>query len=125
MAASKTTKTTKTTEKTVKTENAAPVAATIKEEKKMSLEALGIIETRGLVAAIEAADAMLKAANVQLVGTEKIGSGLVSVIVRGDVGAVKAAVEAGAQAASRLGELVAQHVIPRPHADVEKILPKF
>ena len=89
------------------------------------MEALGMIETRGLTASIEAADAMTKSANVQLVGTEKIGSGLVSVIVRGDVGAVKAAVEAGAQAASRLGELGAQHVIPRPHADVEKILPKF
>ena len=89
------------------------------------MEALGMIETKGLTASIEAADAMTKAANVTLVGTEKIGSGLVSVIVRGDVGAVKAAVEAGAQAASRLGELVAQHVIPRPHADVEKILPKF
>ena len=87
------------------------------------MEALGMIETRGLTASIEAADAMTKAANVELVGTEKIGSGLVSVIVRGDVGAVKAAVEAGAQAASRLGELVAQHVIPRPHGDVEKILP--
>ena len=97
----------------------------VKEEKKMSLEALGIIETRGLVAAIEAADAMLKAANVQLVGTEKIGSGLVSVMVRGDVGAVKAAVESGTAAASRLGEIIATHVIPRPHADVEKILPKF
>ena len=89
------------------------------------MEALGMIETRGLTASIEAADAMTKAANVTLVGTEKIGSGLVSVIVRGDVGAVKAAVEAGAEAASRLGELVAQHVIPRPHADVEKILPGF
>lgn len=87
------------------------------------MEALGMIETRGLTASIEAADAMTKAANVTLVGTEKIGSGLVSVIVRGDVGAVKAAVEAGAEAASRLGELVAQHVIPRPHSDVEKILP--
>ena len=87
------------------------------------MEALGMIETRGLTASIEAADAMTKAANVVLVGTEKIGSGLVSVIVRGDVGAVKAAVEAGAEAASRLGELVAQHVIPRPHQDVEKILP--
>lgn len=87
------------------------------------MEALGMIETRGLTASIEAADAMTKAANVTLVGTEKIGSGLVSVIVRGDVGAVKAAVEAGAEAASRLGELVAQHVIPRPHGDVEKILP--
>ena len=87
------------------------------------MEALGMIETRGLTASIEAADAMTKAANVTLVGTEKIGSGLVSVIVRGDVGAVKAAVEAGAQAASKLGELVAQHVIPRPNSDVEKILP--
>ena len=89
----------------------------------MSQEALGMIETRGLVAAIEAADAMLKAANVVLVGTEKIGSGLVSVMVRGDVGAVKAAVEAGGSSAQGLGELVATHVIPRPHSDVEKILP--
>ena len=89
------------------------------------MEALGMIETRGLTASIEAADAMTKAANVTLVGTEKIGSGLVSVIVRGDVGAVKAAVEAGAEAASRLAELVAQHVIPRPHGDVEKILPSI
>lgn len=89
------------------------------------MEALGMIETRGLTASIEAADAMTKAANVVLVGTEKIGSGLVSVIVRGDVGAVKAAVDAGAAAASKLGELVAQHVIPRPHGDVEKILPKI
>ena len=95
----------------------------VKEEKKMSLEALGIIETRGLVAAIEAADAMLKAANVQLVGTEKIGSGLVSVMVRGDVGAVKSAVEAGQTNASKLGEIIATHVIPRPHGDVEKIIP--
>jgi ethanolamine utilization protein EutM len=96
---------------------------TNKEEKRMSQEALGMVETRGLVAAIEAADAMLKAANVTLVGTEKIGSGLVSVMVRGDVGAVKAAVESGAASASKLGELVATHVIPRPHTDVEKILP--
>ena len=88
-------------------------------------EALGMVETRGLTAAIEAADAMVKAAEVVLVGTEKIGSGLVSVMVRGDVGAVKAAVEAGSANASRLGELVAVHVIPRPHSDVEKILPKF
>ena len=94
-----------------------------KEVKVMTQEALGMIETRGLVAAIEAADSMLKAANVTLVGTEKIGSGLVSVMVRGDVGAVKAAVEAGGANAGRLGELVAVHVIPRPHADVEKILP--
>ncbi len=91
----------------------------------MALEALGMVETRGLVAAIEAADAMVKAAEVQLIGTEKIGSGLVSVMVRGDVGAVKAATEAGSVAASKLGELVAVHVIPRPHNDVEKILPKL
>ncbi len=96
----------------------------IKEEVKMTQkEALGMIETRGLVAAIEAADAMLKAANVELVGTEKIGSGLVSVMVRGDVGAVKAAVEAGSSSATRLGEIIATHVIPRPHTDVEKIIP--
>ena len=95
----------------------------IKEDLVMVQQALGMVETRGLVAAVEAADSMLKAANVTLVGTEKIGSGLVSVMVRGDVGAVKAAVEAGADNASRLGELVATHVIPRPHADVEKILP--
>ena len=86
-------------------------------------EALGMIETRGLVAAIEAADAMVKAANVQLIGSEKIGSGLVSVMVRGDVGAVKAAVEAGGAAAANLGEVVATHVIPRPHTDVNKLLP--
>ena len=97
----------------------------IQEENIMALEALGMVETRGLVAAIEAADAMCKAANVTLVGTEKIGSGLVTVMVRGDVGAVKAAVESGADAAARLGELVATHVIPRPHADVEKILPSL
>jgi len=93
----------------------------MKGENKM--EALGMVETRGLTASIEAADAMTKAANVVLVGTEKIGSGLVTVMVRGDVGAVKAATEAGANAAQRLGELVAVHVIPRPHADIEKILP--
>ena len=87
------------------------------------MEALGMVETRGLVAAIEAADAMVKAANVILVGSEKIGSGLVSVMVRGDVGAVKAAVDAGAAAAGSLGEVIATHVIPRPHADVEKLLP--
>ena len=94
-----------------------------KEERRMAQEALGMIETRGLTAAIEAADAMTKAAEVTLIGTEKIGSGLVTVMVRGDVGAVKAAVETGADAAGRLGELVATHVIPRPHNDVEKILP--
>ena len=86
-------------------------------------EALGMVETRGLVAAIEAADAMVKAANVVLSGREKVGSGVVSVMVRGDVGAVKAAVEAGGNAAQALGEVIATHVIPRPHADVEKILP--
>jgi microcompartment protein CcmL/EutN len=96
------------------------------EEKIMAaLEALGMVETRGLVAAIKAADAMCKAANVTLVGTEKIGSGLVTVMVRGDVGAVKSAVEAGANNAGSLGELVATHVIPRPHNDVEMILPKI
>ncbi|HIS30093.1 MAG TPA: BMC domain-containing protein [Candidatus Limivivens intestinipullorum] len=91
----------------------------------MEFQALGMIETRGLVASIEAADQMLKSANVVLVGTEKIGSGLVSVMVRGDVGAVKSAVEAGSAAASKLGELIAVHVIPRPHNDVEKILPQI
>ena len=97
----------------------------IEEDLKMAMaqQALGMVETRGLTAAIEAADAMTKAAEVTLVGTEKIGSGLVTVMVRGDVGAVKAAVETGADAAGRLGELVATHVIPRPHNDVEKILP--
>ena len=89
----------------------------------MAFEALGMVETRGLVAAIEAADAMVNSAEVSLIGTEKIGSGLVTVMVRGDVGAVKAATEAGSNAASKLGQLVAVHVIPRPHADVEKILP--
>jgi microcompartment protein CcmL/EutN len=87
-------------------------------------EALGLIETKGLVGAIEAADAMVKAANVVLVGYEKIGSGLVTVMVRGDVGAVKAAADAGAAAARNVGEVVSIHVIPRPHTDVEKILPK-
>jgi len=112
-----------TRKKTVKKEEPAKTPAPVKEEIKMAMEALGMVETRGLVAAIEAADAMLKAANVVLVGTEKIGSGLVSVMVRGDVGAVKAAVEAGNASASALGEIVAVHVIPRPHGDVEKILP--
>ena len=90
----------------------------------MTQEALGMVETRGLVAAIEASDQMVKAADVTLIGTEKIGSGLVTVMVRGDVGAVKAAVEAGSAAAERLGEVIAVHVIPRPHSDVEKILPQ-
>ena len=95
------------------------------EEIKKAQEALGMIATRGLTAAIEAADAMTKSAEVTLVGTEKIGSGLVTVMVRGDVGAVKAAVESGSAAAGKLGELVAAHVIPRPHSDVEKILPSI
>ena len=86
-------------------------------------EALGMIETKGLVAMVEAADAMVKAANVRLIGKEQIGSGLVTVFVRGDVGAVKAAVDAGSAAAKRIGELVSVHVIPRPHSDVEYILP--
>lgn len=88
------------------------------------MKALGMIETRGLVAAIEAADAMVKAANVTLVGKEMVGGGLVSVLVRGDVGAVKAATDAGAAAADRIGELISVHVIPRPHSEVEIILPK-
>ncbi len=130
----KTTKTTNTA-KTTSTKKATEDTMSVKENSnksiqenkkgdfKMTQEALGMVETRGLVAAIEAADSMLKAANVVLVGTEKIGSGLVSVMVRGDVGAVKAAVEAGSSNAAKLGELVATHVIPRPHGDVEKILP--
>ncbi len=89
----------------------------------MDKQALGMVETKGLVGAIEAADAMVKAANVVLVGKEQIGSGLVTVMVRGDVGAVKASVDAGAAAAKRVGELVSVHVIPRPHQDVEKIIP--
>jgi ethanolamine utilization protein EutM len=87
--------------------------------------ALGMVETKGLVGAIEAADAMVKAANVRLIGKEYIGGGYVTVMVRGDVGAVKAATDAGAAAAKRVGELVSVHVIPRPHSDVEEILPKL
>ncbi len=90
----------------------------------MAGEAIGLIETRGLVGAVEAADAMVKAANVNLVGQERIGGGLVTVIVKGDVGAVKAAVDSGAAAAKRVGELISVHVIPRPHADLDMILPK-
>ena len=86
-------------------------------------EALGMIETRGLIGAVEAADAMVKAANVHLIGEQQIGSGLVTVMVRGDVGAVKAATDAGAAAAQRVGELISVHVIPRPHEEVESILP--
>ncbi len=87
------------------------------------MKALGMIETRGLTAAIEAADTMLKSANVEVVGTEKIGSGLVTVVIQGEVGAVKAAVEAGVENAQRIGEIVAAHVIPRPNADLVKMLP--
>ena len=126
MAEKKTTAAKRTTGAAAKT---APAAAPAEERKVevriMAQEALGMVETRGLTAAIEAADTMCKAANVTLVGTEKIGSGLVTIMVRGDVGAVKSAVEAGAANAERLGELVAQHVIPRPHTDVEGILPKI
>ncbi len=90
----------------------------------MTGDALGLIETRGLVGSIEAADTMVKAANVQLVGYEQVGGGYVTVMVRGDVGAVQAATDAGAEAAARVGEVVSVHVIPRPHADVETILKK-
>lgn len=91
----------------------------------MNSDALGMIETRGLVGAIEAADAMVKAANVTLIGCEKIGSGLVTVMVRGDVGAVKAATDAGAASARVIGEVVSVHVIPRPHTDTEKMISLF
>ena len=90
----------------------------------MAQDALGMVETKGLIGSVEAADAMVKAANVVLVGKEYIGQGYVTVLVRGDVGAVKAATDAGAAAARRVGELVSVHVIPRPHAEVERILPK-
>ena len=90
----------------------------------MSLEALGMVETKGLIGSIEAADAMVKAANVVLIGKEYIGAGYVTVLARGDVGAVKAATDAGAAAARRVGELVSVHVIPRPHADVDRVLPR-
>ncbi len=89
----------------------------------MAGDALGLVETRGFVASVEAADAMVKAANVQLIGYETIGAGYVTVMVRGDVGAVKAATDVGAEAAARVGEVVSVHVIPRPHAEVEAILP--
>lgn len=87
-------------------------------------DALGMVETRGFIGSVEAADAMVKAANVQLIGSESIGAAYVTVLVRGDVGAVKAATDAGAAAARRVGELVSVHVIPRPHADVDRLLPK-
>lgn len=90
----------------------------------MTADALGMVETRGLIGAIESADAMVKAANVILIGKEYIGAGYVTVLVRGDVGAVKAATDAGAAAARRVGELISVHVIPRPHSDVERVLPK-
>ncbi|WP_101698622.1 ethanolamine utilization microcompartment protein EutM [Clostridium minihomine] len=90
----------------------------------MNQNALGMIETKGLVGAIEASDAMVKAANVTLIGKEHVGGGLVTVLIRGDVGAVKAATDAGAAAAQRVGELISVHVIPRPHSEVEAILPK-
>ncbi|MGG7620041.1 BMC domain-containing protein [Bacillus coreaensis] len=88
-------------------------------------DSLGMIETKGMVGAIEAADAMTKAANVTLVGYEKIGSGLITVMVRGDVGAVKAATDAGASAAERVGEVVSVHVIARPHSEIERLIPKI
>ncbi len=91
----------------------------------MEKQALGMVETKGLVGSIEAADAMVKAANVHLIGKVHVGGGLVTVMVRGDVGAVKASVEAGGAAAKRVGELVSVHVSPRPHEDVEAILPKL
>ena len=90
----------------------------------MTGDALGLIETRGLVGSIEAADAMVKAANVQLIGYQQVGGGYVTVMVRGDVGAVKAATDVGAEAAARVGEVVSVHVIPRPHTDVETLLPQ-
>ena len=95
-----------------------------KEVRMAQLDALGMIETKGLIGSIEAADAMVKAANVELIGKERVGGGLVTVMVRGDVGAVKAATDAGAAAAQRVGELISVHVIPRPHMEVEEILPK-
>jgi ethanolamine utilization protein EutM len=103
------------------------MATQFREEKKMvdiQMIALGMVETRGLIGSIEAADAMVKAANVHLIGSEYIGGGYVTVMVRGDVGAVKAATDAGAAAAKRVGELASVHVIPRPHSDVEMVLPK-
>jgi ethanolamine utilization protein EutM len=96
----------------------------IKMAQEQALIALGMVETRGLVGAVEAADAMVKAANVVLIGSEYVGGGFVTVMVRGDVGAVKAATDAGAAAAKRIGDLVSVHVIPRPHDNVEMILPK-
>jgi ethanolamine utilization protein EutM len=102
----------------------AGISCNLLEFDGMVFEALGMIETKGLIGAVEAADAMVKTANVVLVGKEYIGAGYVTVMVRGDVGAVKAATDAGAAAARRVGELVSVHVIPRPHSEVEKILPR-
>jgi microcompartment protein CcmL/EutN len=93
-------------------------------EMEVTRDALGMVETRGFIGSVEAADAMVKAANVTLVGSEYIGAGYVTVLIRGDVGAVKAATDAGAAAARRVGELISVHVIPRPHAEVERVLPK-
>jgi ethanolamine utilization protein EutM len=105
--------------------NSSILISKIKSEKiNMSLEALGMVETKGFVGAVEAADAMVKAANVQLIGKEYIGAGYVTIFVRGDVGAVKAATDAGAAAARRVGELISVHVIPRPHVEVERVLPR-
>src|SRR6476469_5966227 len=99
-------------------------SATVARTRMATSDALGMVETKGLIGSVEAADAMVKAANVVLVGKEYIGQGYVTVLVRGDVGAVKAATDAGAAAARRVGELISVHVIPRPHAEVERILPK-
>ena len=98
--------------------------STYQDSIRMAGDALGMVETKGLIGSVEAADAMVKAANVTLVAKEYIGAGYVTVLVRGDVGAVKAATDAGAAAARRVGELVSVHVIPRPHADVERVLPR-
>ena len=100
------------------------LAAFSSPQKHMASDALGMIETRGLIGAIEAADAMVKTANVELIGKEYIGAGYVTVLARGDVGAIKAATDAGAAAARRVGELISVHVIPRPHPEVERILPR-
>lgn len=103
----------------MKNQNIMPV-----NEMEAQRDALGMVETRGFIGSVEAADAMVKAANVSLIGSEYIGAGYVTVLVRGDVGAVKAATDAGAAAARRVGELISVHVIPRPHAEVERVLPK-
>lgn len=124
MAKAKEEKTVTSQEEKVKKQEKPKLEVITKGGIKMGQEALGMIETKGLVGAIEAADAMVKAANVTLVGRELVGAGLVTVMVRGDVGAVKAATEAGAEAAQRVGSLLSVHVIPRPNGDVEGILPK-